>query len=284
MAKTNYKVALDAGHGSNTAGKRTPDGYREHWINVKTAFYCEQYLKSRGVNVFRCAWDDTNAKDDTDIALSTRQKLIKNAKCDIALSIHANAHGSGSVWTSAKGVETLVHEKSSKRKDSVKLANCIQEQLIKGTKQTNRGVKKLTLAMCNCPAMNVKAAALMEIGFMTNEYEADLMKTDAFCKEQGEEIAIGALKYLGVKDEVVKSTNSTKKETNTKSDFESYKVKITINHLNVRANAGTKYKVVTQVKKGEVYTIVEERNIGSNKWGKLKSGQGWIHLGYTKKV
>lgn len=28
-------IAIDAGHGSNTAGKRTPDGYREHWINVE---------------------------------------------------------------------------------------------------------------------------------------------------------------------------------------------------------------------------------------------------------
>ena len=36
------KIAIDAGHGSQTAGKRTPDGYREHWINVKTAYYLEQ--------------------------------------------------------------------------------------------------------------------------------------------------------------------------------------------------------------------------------------------------
>ena len=39
------KIAVDAGHGSQTAGKRTPDGYREHWINVKTAYYLEQALQ-----------------------------------------------------------------------------------------------------------------------------------------------------------------------------------------------------------------------------------------------
>lgn len=59
-----------------------------------------------------------------------------------------------------------------------------------------------------------------------------------------------------------------------------YKVKITAKELNVRSGAGTKYKVVTTVKKGEVYTIVDEKN----GWGKLKSGVGFISLNYTKKV
>lgn len=59
----------------------------------------------------------------------------------------------------------------------------------------------------------------------------------------------------------------------------SYTVKITADVLNVRAGAGTNYKVNTQVRKGEVYTIVGE----SNGWGKLKSGAGWISLKYTSK-
>ena len=36
--------------------------------------------------------------------------------------------------------------------------------------------------------------------------------------------------------------------------------------------------------KGEVYTIVSEVKNGSTTWGKLKSGAGYISLGYTKKV
>lgn len=276
-------VAIDAGHGSNTAGKRTPDGYKEHWINVKCAYYCEQYLKSFGIKTFRVAWDDTNAKDDTDVSLTKRQKQIKNKGCYLVVSFHANAYGSG--WNSAKGVETLVHNVKAKRGDSVALAKDIQKQIIKGTKQIDRGVKYQTLAMCNCSAMKVKASALVEIGFMTNEHEADLMKTDAFCKEQGEDVARGILVYLGV-DYTKKPVKEEKpkKETETKKSFKSYKVKITCKTLNVRKGAGTNYKVETQVKKNEVYTIVEEKMIGKNKWGKLKSGAGWIHLGYTKKV
>lgn len=59
-----------------------------------------------------------------------------------------------------------------------------------------------------------------------------------------------------------------------------YVVRITASALNVRAGAGTTYKVNTVVHKNEAYTIVQEQN----GWGKLKSGAGWISLKYTKKV
>lgn len=60
----------------------------------------------------------------------------------------------------------------------------------------------------------------------------------------------------------------------------SYMVKVTADTLNVRKGPGTSYAITTQVKKNQVYTIVETQG----KWGKLKSGAGWIHLGYTSKV
>lgn len=192
------KIAIDAGHGSQTAGKRTLDGYREHWINVKTAYYCEQYLKSKGIETVRIGWNDTNSKDDVDVPLSTRQQQIKNAKCDYSVSCHANAFGNGTNYNSANGVETLISNNPSYQKGSLKFAQCIQNRLIKGTKQTNRGVKQQSLAMCNCVAMGTKASCLVEIAFMTNKPEADLMMTEEFCKEQGEDIARGVCDYLGI--------------------------------------------------------------------------------------
>ena len=63
-----------------------------------------------------------------------------------------------------------------------------------------------------------------------------------------------------------------------------YIVRVTVSVLNVRAGAGTNYNVVTSVKKNEAYTIVEERVVGNDVWGKLKSGAGWICLTYTKKI
>ena len=59
----------------------------------------------------------------------------------------------------------------------------------------------------------------------------------------------------------------------------SYLVKITATSLNVRAGAGTSYRVTASVKKNQVYTIIEEKN----GWGRLKSGAGWISLKYTVK-
>lgn len=69
-----------------------------------------------------------------------------------------------------------------------------------------------------------------------------------------------------------------------KNEFTPYLVKITASVLNVRAGAGVSYRVNTTVKRGGVYTIVGEKMNGSTKWGKLKSGAGWISLNYCKKL
>lgn len=73
--------------------------------------------------------------------------------------------------------------------------------------------------------------------------------------------------------------------TKTKVEFEPYKVKVTADALNIRKCAGTDHAVVGVIKDKGVYTIVEESNgKGASKYGKLKSGAGWISLDYTKRV
>ena len=57
-------------------------------------------------------------------------------------------------------------------------------------------------------------------------------------------------------------------------------VKINTAVLNVRKEPNASSRIMTQVRSGQVFTIVEERN----GWGKLKSGAGWINLSYTKKL
>lgn len=73
----------------------------------------------------------------------------------------------------------------------------------------------------------------------------------------------------------------TKKEE-VKPIATSYVVKIIVDELNVRKDAGTSYEVVTVVKQGQAFTIIEEKN----GWGLLKSKVGWISLNskYVQKI
>ena len=192
------KIAIDAGHGSNTAGKRTPSGYREHYANVVVANYLYDILKANPshFDVIRTGWDDENYMDDEDTSLGNRQRTIKNNGCSISISIHFNASGNGKTYNNASGLETYYHK--TKYADSKKLATCVQSELIKGTPQKNRGVKQGALAMCNCSAMGTKASILCELGFMTNLTEATLMQDKDFCKECAREIAQGIANYLNI--------------------------------------------------------------------------------------
>lgn len=64
-----------------------------------------------------------------------------------------------------------------------------------------------------------------------------------------------------------------------------YRVKITASELNIRKGPGTNYGKNGSIKDRGVYTIVDESTgTGATKWGKLKSGAGWISLDYCKKL
>lgn len=80
--------------------------------------------------------------------------------------------------------------------------------------------------------------------------------------------------YAAVQAEVEKIIKGGKATSN------GYRVQITAGALNVRAGAGTGYRINKVVHKGEIYTIVQT----SGGWGKLSDGSGWISLAYTRKV
>ena len=63
-----------------------------------------------------------------------------------------------------------------------------------------------------------------------------------------------------------------------------YLVRVKITDLHIRSGPGTNYASKGFIAPG-AYTIVEESTgQGAALWGKLKSGKGWIALGYTEKV
>ena len=70
--------------------------------------------------------------------------------------------------------------------------------------------------------------------------------------------------------------------SNKDKDDGSFLVKVLVDELNVRTGPSTDYRVVGQVRKDDVYTIVKT----NGNFGFLKSGKGWIsiHSKYVKKL
>ena len=63
-----------------------------------------------------------------------------------------------------------------------------------------------------------------------------------------------------------------------------YHVRVKITNLNIRKGPGTNYGATGYIQPG-IYTIVaESTGKGAAKWGKLKSGAGWISLDYANKA
>lgn len=64
-----------------------------------------------------------------------------------------------------------------------------------------------------------------------------------------------------------------------------YKVRITATDLRIRKGPGTNTAIVQKAIAPGVYTIVSEATgEGATKWGKLKSGVGWVSLDFCKKL
>lgn len=208
-------INIDAGHGSQTAGKRTPpfprdvkisdklvvkkgEQLREHIANAGVAILLEKELLRCGFETFRTGWNDSNALDDPDTPVSERQEAVSKAGCDYSISIHFNAYGDGKTFNTAEGVGVYIHDKYYGK--SKKLAEIVLKKLAGGTKQKNRGITAENLAMCNCNKMKTKAAIIAELAFMTNEREAlTMMANESFWKECAVEIAQGMCEYVGVK-------------------------------------------------------------------------------------
>lgn len=89
---------------------------------------------------------------------------------------------------------------------------------------------------------------------------------------------------------VYSQTNGTETSMGTSSStspsaFSSYRVQVTASVLNIRKGAGTNYGTNGAIRDKGVYTIVAESDgQGASKWGKLKSGAGWISLDYCTRI
>ena len=133
--KTNMKILIDNGHGTNTRGKRSPDG------RLIEALYCreiavrvEHELCRRGYETYRLV------REEDDIPLSERCRRANDicakygSQNTLLISIHCNAAGNGTQWMQARGWEAWT---SIGHTNADKLAECLYtsaERMLPGMK------------------------------------------------------------------------------------------------------------------------------------------------------
>lgn len=270
-------IALDAGHGMGTSGKQTPDGIKEWELNDKVRDKVVEKLSPYDVKFI---FPDNN-EGKKDESLSSRKSMYIKGRASAAVSLHHNALKNK--FNSVTGVEVFVDNNATER--DLELANLIYKKLVEYTGLKGRGIKRANFTVI---CQNQVPAVLVEGGFMDGKNDYKVITSDKGQDAYARAVAESLIEFCKLKKketevkpaaqpETKPATTPTKTET--KNTFKSYTVKITADTLNVRNGAGVLHKVNTKVKKGEVYTIVDEKN----GWGKLKSGAGWIKLSYTTK-
>lgn len=189
---SDFLIALDDGHGMQTAGKRTPvipelgRYISENEFNRAVVRLMDEMLRFIGFRTLLVA------PTDVDTPLKVRTDLANSKKANIYCSIHYDAMGS--TWGTAEGHSIFVYP-GNLNKQSGKLAVCIAEYLKQGTAQKWRGIREAdfhVLRETNMPAI------LSENGFMDNPREARLMINLDFQKEVATEHVKGICKFFGV--------------------------------------------------------------------------------------
>jgi len=191
-------IALDNGHGLNTAGKRTPK-----WtVGTKSIYTKKDFMHewefNRGVvkrlkvelekNGFRVL-EVSPTEDDTPIR--TRCKIANDAKADIFVSVHANALAN--TWNErVKGIETLTAGKG----ESLRLGTILQKHMVNDTGLVNRGMKDgAWLGVVRGTRM---PSVLVEGGFMDNPSEARLLNSSEYRSVIAKSLAKGICEYYGL--------------------------------------------------------------------------------------
>lgn len=192
---------LDGGHGPNTAGKRSPDGsLREYNFNHPTAQALGRMLKgyeNTEVYFSYTAGQDTPLATRVTRANDIYRKHAADVKAGrtqiFFISIHANAMGAGS-WNAAQGIETFVN--SIENTESKALATSVHRALIGSTGRKDRGVKYTSFYVLRNTLM---PAILVECGFMTNQEENELLKSDSYRTRVARGIANGLATHAKLK-------------------------------------------------------------------------------------
>ncbi|MGI6005655.1 MAG: N-acetylmuramoyl-L-alanine amidase [Christensenellales bacterium] len=193
-----YKIAIDAGHGMNTAGKRCdrrydPNETREWWLNNRIVVKVIEELKAYDVSVIRT--DDPTGR--TDVALTARTNAANRADVDVFVSVHHNAGGGSGI---------VVFRYPVVPADTRRLQDIVYEELIAATGNRGNRANPKTTADFAVLRQTRMHAVLCEMGFMDHPVDTPLILTEAYanaCAQGliGALVRFGQLKKLPAEDE-----------------------------------------------------------------------------------
>lgn len=171
-------VCIDPGHGGEDPGAVCND-VEEKVVNLEISLRIRPLIEAMGYRVVMTR--------TTDITLSLQERcdIANNARADIFVSIHNNAH-----LTTSEGTETFCYFDSAEGRH---LATLIHHEVVKRIELTNRGVKEAGFYVLKNTDM---PAALLEGAFITNPEEAELLQDPEFQQDIAEGVAEGIHKYL----------------------------------------------------------------------------------------
>jgi N-acetylmuramoyl-L-alanine amidase len=121
--------------------------------------------------------------DDRTVELEPRVQMANRLGATLFVSIHANA----AYRAEATGIETFYYQ------SGYSLAGYIQNSILANFNMTNRGVKQARFYVLRNTSM---PSALVEVGFVTNSYDASILADPAQRSRMAAAIAQGILQYL----------------------------------------------------------------------------------------
>lgn len=203
VAETVYPtIIIDAGHGGFDGGASTDDGYPEKDINLSVSLYLRDYLQLFGFNTVLTRETDESLESDSLTTIRkkktsdihNRMNIMKQTENAVFLSIHQN-HYSVEKYN---GMQVFYSRNFSDI--SSLLAQSIQETTTELLQPHNeRQIKE-----CGTSVYLIynaeKPACLVECGFLSNNEEAEKLKTVEYQKKIAYCIAIGVQKYFYNKD------------------------------------------------------------------------------------
>ncbi|MFN2745405.1 MULTISPECIES: N-acetylmuramoyl-L-alanine amidase family protein [Bacillus] len=172
-------VYVDAGHGGEDSGA-VGNGLLEKDVNLDVSKLLNEKLQDEGADTVM------TRTDDTFLTLDDRVAKADADGSDLFISIHAN-----SAVPEASGTETYF-DSTYQAAESERLASEIQERLPGALETADRGVKESPFYVIKHSKM---PSALVELGFITNESDADKLISSQYQKKAADSIAEAVVSY-----------------------------------------------------------------------------------------